>query len=73
VVLGDLGALGSLARRVERRLAKGLAQTLLQAERQDVVRCFEEAHGDVERLAARVRKEVADAGPQYPHRDPGAQ
>jgi ParB/RepB/Spo0J family partition protein len=61
VLLGELDTLGGIARRVDRRLAKGLAQTLRPPERQDVVRCFAGAHADVERLAKRVHKELADA------------
>ncbi len=72
VLLSDLGALGGVARRGLRHLRDGLAQRLAPPERDEVRRALAQARADVLQLFARGDKEVGDARPDDPLRDPAA-
>lgn len=60
-LLGDLGALGGIARRVGKRLREGAARELAAAERDDVRRCLAQAKADAAALFALGEKELGDA------------
>jgi ParB/RepB/Spo0J family partition protein len=62
VLLGDLGALGGVARRTHRRLREGLAKRLAPAERHEVAQCLRQARADVTALLSCGEKELGDAG-----------
>lgn len=62
VLLGDLGALGGIARRGLRHLRDGLARQLAPPERDEVRRCLAQAKADALHLVARCEKEIGDAG-----------
>lgn len=62
VLLGDLGALGGIARRAHRRLREGMARRLSAPERQEVSRCLAQAKADIAGLISRCETELADAG-----------
>jgi ParB/RepB/Spo0J family partition protein len=70
VLLSDLGALGGIARRALRHLRDGLAQRLAPPERDEVRRALAQARADAAHLFTRCEKEVGDAGPDHPNRDP---
>ncbi|MGH8296014.1 MAG: ParB N-terminal domain-containing protein [Steroidobacteraceae bacterium] len=61
-LLGDLGALGGLARRVLRTLEGGLLQQLLAPERGELGEVFARAKADLERLLHRFALEYGHAG-----------
>jgi ParB family chromosome partitioning protein len=71
-LVGDLGALGGIARRVQRRLREGLARRLAPTERDEVRRCALQARSDAEAVFARLLKEVGNAGPEHTSSDPQA-
>ena len=71
-LVGDLGALGGIARRVQRRLREGLARRLAPTERDEVRRCALQARSDAEAVFARLDKEVGHAGPEHTSGDPQA-
>lgn len=60
-LLGDLGALGGIARRVTKRLREGVARELAAAERDEGRRCLWQAKADAEALFALGDKELGDA------------
>jgi len=62
VLLGDLGALGGVARRTHRRLREGLAKRLGPAERMEVGQCLRQAKADITALLSYGEKELGDAG-----------
>ena len=70
LLLGDLGLLGGVARRVLRRLRGGAARQLLPTEREEVWRCARQARADAVELFTRCDKELVDAGPVHADRDP---
>lgn len=72
VLLGDLGALGGVARRGLRHLHLGLARRLAPPERDEVGRALAQAKADAEHLFTRYDKEVGDARRDHPLRDPAA-
>jgi ParB family transcriptional regulator, chromosome partitioning protein len=51
-LLGDLGALGGIARRVGKRLREGAGRELAAAEREEIRRCFSQAKADAAALFA---------------------
>lgn len=61
LLLGDLGGLGGIARRVCKRLREGSARELAAAERDEVRRCFAQARADAAALFALGDKELGDA------------
>ncbi len=60
-LLGDLGALAGIARRVGKRLREGAARELAAAERDEVRRCLSQAKADAAALFALGDKELGDA------------
>jgi ParB/RepB/Spo0J family partition protein len=62
LLLRDFDMLGSIARRALRRLCEGRVTGLAPAEWEEVGRCFEQAHHDVERVGRQLSKEKVDAG-----------
>jgi ParB/RepB/Spo0J family partition protein len=72
VLLSDLDALGGMARRGVRHLREGLAKRLLAPERAEVRRALLQARADALQLFTRCHKEVGDARPDDPLRDPAA-
>jgi len=77
-LLSELGALGGIARRILRRLQRGLWRRLGREEQAEATRCAAQARADTVRLFARVddereraaRKEEPDARPEHTHSDP---
>jgi ParB-like chromosome segregation protein Spo0J len=69
-LLEDLGLLASVARRAQRRLRDGAAQTLLPPEREEIEGCLRVARAEIERFGQRYEKESADARPEHPSCDP---
>jgi ParB family transcriptional regulator, chromosome partitioning protein len=65
-LLTDLEILSSTARRADRRLRRGVLRNLPEQERQDLVRCLRQSTHEVERMAERFEKEMADAGSERP-------
>ena len=61
LLLGDLGALAGIARRVGKRLREGAARELAAAERDEVRRCLSQAKADAAALFALGGKELGDA------------
>jgi ParB/RepB/Spo0J family partition protein len=57
----DFETLAAIARRAHRRSGETLA-SLQGAERQETLRCFDQARADFIRLSCRMRKEKRDAG-----------
>ena len=64
-LLTDLEILSSTARRADRRLRRGVLRNLPEQERQDLVRCLRQSTHEVERMAERFDKEMADAGSEH--------
>lgn len=62
LLLGDIGALGGIARRARERLPKGAVRELLPPELQELGRRAAAAQGDVEQLMRELAKEIDDAG-----------
>lgn len=60
-LLGDLGAFGGIARRVEKRLREGAARSLAAAQRNEVRRCLSQSKADAAALFALGEKELGDA------------
>jgi ParB family transcriptional regulator, chromosome partitioning protein len=71
-LLGDLGALGGVARRAYQRLRQGAAQKLLAPEREEVFYAFCQARNEVVRLLKRMEKELEDARSEHPGGRPTA-
>jgi ParB/RepB/Spo0J family partition protein len=65
----DLEALAAIARRAHRRSSETF-DSLQGAERQEILRCFDQARADFLRLSCRMRKEKRDAGSGKARRDP---
>jgi ParB family chromosome partitioning protein len=61
LLLGDLGALGGIARRASKRLREGAARELAAADRDEVRRCLAQAKADAEGLFALGGREMGDA------------
>lgn len=61
LLLGDLGALGGISRRVSKRLREGTARELAATERDEVRRCLLQAKADAQALFALGDKELGDA------------
>ena len=60
MLLGELGALGGIARRARKRLRGGLAVGLSASERDEVRRCAEQARLDTQALFTQWDKEMTD-------------
>jgi ParB/RepB/Spo0J family partition protein len=58
VLLGDLGALGGIARRVHRRFRDGIVQQLAPPELDELRRCGRQSRADIEQLFTRFDQEV---------------
>jgi hypothetical protein len=71
-LLGDLDALGGIARRLSRRVAQGLVRRLSHDERDQVQRALLQARTDVDHLGNRLQQELSDAGSGHAHGDPQA-
>jgi ParB family chromosome partitioning protein len=61
-LLRDFDMLGSIARRALRRLCEGQVLGLAAAEWDEVGRCLDQAHHDLERVARQLHKERTNAG-----------
>jgi ParB family transcriptional regulator, chromosome partitioning protein len=71
-MLADLSALGGLAGRLQQRLRRGGAHGLLAPEREEIRRVFDPTRLNVEHLLNHLAKELDDARPEHPGRDPAA-
>jgi len=60
-LLGDLGALAGIARQLLRGVRGGLVRQLLFTERDEVVRCCQQARADAEQLFLALEKELCHA------------
>jgi ParB/RepB/Spo0J family partition protein len=72
LVASDLALLGDVARRAHRRLREGALARLVAPEREEVRLACQQARADLERLFTRCDKELHDARPEHPDRDPQA-
>jgi len=70
-LLGDVEALGAIARRAHRQLREGVAQQLMAEDRDEMRRSLDSSLGDVKRLHRRARKEMGDAGSESTGSDSG--
>jgi hypothetical protein len=70
MVLGDLGALGGVARRLHKRLRGGACERFTVAERDDIRGSFLTTRAEATALFKRFEKEVGDAGSNPAHGDP---
>jgi ParB family chromosome partitioning protein len=61
-LLRDFDMLGSIARRVLRRLCEGQVLGLAATEWDEVGRCFDQARHEIERVGRQLNKERTDAG-----------
>jgi hypothetical protein len=68
-LLGDLNALGGIARRAAKEVTLGVVRKLLVPERDEVQREADRARGEAERLFAEITKEIRDAGRGNPNDD----
>lgn len=68
-LLTDLEVLSSTARRADRRLRRGILRNLPEQERQDLARCLSQSIHEIERMAERFDKEMADARSEHPRCD----
>jgi ParB family chromosome partitioning protein len=66
-LIEDLGLLGAIARRAERRLREGAARGLSASRRRVAARLGSQARADVELLTDALRKEQLHAGPDHAH------
>ncbi len=64
-LLSDLERLSSAARRADGRLRRGAWRRLPEGERQDLMRCWQQARHEVERLSQRLDQEVEDVGSKH--------
>jgi hypothetical protein len=60
-LLGDLGALGGISRRVMSRLREGIIRQLQPGERSEVTLCLAQAKADTESLFHLFEKELGNA------------
>jgi ParB family transcriptional regulator, chromosome partitioning protein len=65
-LLTDFEVLSSIARRAGRRLRRGVLRTLPEQQRRDLAACLTQATQEIQRLAERFDKEMADAGSEHP-------
>lgn len=65
-LLTDFEILSSTARRADRRLRRGVLRSLPQPEREDLARCLRQSTHEIQRMAERFNKEMADAGSEHP-------
>ena len=68
-LLTDFEILSSTARRADRRLRRGVLRSLPVPEREDLARCLRQSTHEIQRMAERFDKEMADAGSEHPGRD----
>ena len=71
-MLADLSALGGLAGRLHQRLRRGGAHGVRGPEREEIRRVFDPTRLTVEHLLNHLAKELDDARPEHPGRDPAA-
>ena len=64
-IVGELGALGGIARRLQRKLQSGLWHKLAACERDEIGAHVGRARADVARCLANFDKEQSDAGPEH--------
>lgn len=72
LLLGDLGALGGVARRADRRLREGFAAQINANDRDEIHLCLRQAKADVAQLFTRFSKEMPRARSDDQSRDPQA-
>ena len=70
VLVGELGVLGGVARRLHKRLRGGMCERLPLAERADVRGGLLTTRAEVSALFHRFEKELGDAGSSATHGDP---
>jgi hypothetical protein len=64
-IVGELGALSGIARRLQRKLQQGLWHKLAACEREEIGAHVQRARADVARCLANFDKEQSDAGPEH--------
>jgi hypothetical protein len=64
-IVGELGALGGISRRLHRKLQSGLWHKLAACEREEIGAHVRRARADVARCLANFDKEQSDAGPEH--------
>jgi ParB family transcriptional regulator, chromosome partitioning protein len=69
-LLGDLGALGGIARRAYGRVRQGAVRGLLAPEREELAYALVQTRNEVVRLLKRLDKELSDARPGNPDGHP---
>src|SRR6266481_7085804 len=61
----DIEVLGSVARRVHRRLRQGALQNLLEREREELARSLRQSLEETRCMAERFEQEMGHAGPEH--------